>query len=131
MKTKKALLILVGLTLTFSIGILVYSQRAVIQPKMLLIYALIGIVAIISIGIAFKKMNEEKEGQPLDDEFTMHIKYKAGFYGYIGSLYMWLFLFLFRDFFPDTETLVGGGILLSGVIGFTSKMIVKNQLDEK
>ena len=77
MKAKKALLILVGLTLTFSAGILAYSQMAEIQPKLMLIYGLIVIVAIISIFIAIKKMKEEKEGQPVDDEFTIQIKYKA------------------------------------------------------
>ncbi|MDP6908397.1 MAG: hypothetical protein QF371_02775 [Flavobacteriales bacterium] len=61
MKTKRALIILIGLTLTFSVGILAYSQMGEIQPKMLLIYGLIGLVAIISILIAVKKMQEEKE----------------------------------------------------------------------
>jgi hypothetical protein len=102
-----------------------------IQPKMLLIYGLIGLVALISIGIAIKKMKEEKEGQPLEDEFTTQVKYKSGFYAYIASLYMWLFIFLFRDLFPDIESLVGGGILLSGVIGFVCKGIVRRQLNEK
>lgn len=131
MKAKRTLLILVGLILTFSAGILAYSQMAEIQIKMMVIYGLIGIVAIISIFIAIKKMKEEKQGQPIEDEFTTQIKYKAGFYAYISSMYMWLFIFLFRGFFPDTETLVGGGILLSGVIGFVSKMIVKHKIDEK
>ena len=131
MKAKRTLLILVGLILTFSAGILAYSQMAEIQIKMMVIYGLIGIVAIISIFIAIKKMKEEKQGQPIEDEFTTQIKHKAGFYAYISSMYMWLFIFLFRGFFPDTETLVGGGILLSGVIGFVSKMIVKHKIDEK
>jgi len=131
MKTKRALLILVGLTLTFTAGILAYSQMSELPPKMMLIYALIGIVAIISIFIAIKKMKEEKEGQPADDEFTIQIKYKAGYYAYISSMYMWLFIFLFRGLFPDIETLVGGGILLSGVIGFVCKMIVKKKIDDK
>ncbi len=117
-KSKMILLLLVGLTLTFSTGILFYAQMEEIQPKMLIIYGLIVIVAVISIVIAVRKMKEEKQGQPLDDEFTTQLKHKAGFYAYIASLYMWLFLFLFRGLFTNTETLVGGGILLSGVIGF-------------
>ncbi len=131
MKTKRALIILIGLTLTFSVGILAYSQMGEIQPKMLLIYGLIGLVAIISILIAVKKMQEEKEGQPVEDEFTTRIKHKAGFYAYIASMYMWLFIFLFRAMFPDPETIVGGGILLSGVIGFACKFIVKRNLHEE
>jgi len=126
-KSTTTLLLLIGLTLFFALGILLYSQMSEIQPKMLIVYGLIGIVALISIGIAIKKMKEEKEGQPVEDEFTTKIKHKSGFYAYIASMYMWLFIFLFRGLFPDIETIVGGGILLSGVIGFTCKAIVKQQ----
>ena len=129
-KSRTALLLLIGLTLFFTLGVLLYSQMEEIQPKMLIIYVLIGIVALISIVVAIKKMNEEKEGQPLEDEFTTQIKHKAGFYAYIASMYMWLFIFLFRSIFPDVETLVGGGILLSGVIGFVCKVITKRQVNE-
>ncbi len=131
MKTKRALIILVGLTLTFTVGILAYSQMEEIQPKMLLIYGLIGIVAIVSILTAVKKMYEEKEGQPIEDELSTQIKHKAGHDAYIASFYMWLFIFLFRDLFPDTETMVGGGILLSGLIGFIAKIMVKQKFNEK
>jgi|TARA_B110000503_G_scaffold4809_1_gene6390 Na+/melibiose symporter-like transporter len=131
MKTKRALIILVGLTLTFTVGILAYSQMEEIQPKMLLIYGLIGVVAVISIFRAIKKMKEEKEGQPSEDELTTQIKHKAGHDAYIASLYMWLFIFLFRDIFPDSETMVGGGILLTGLIGFISKTIASQKFNEK
>ena len=130
MKTKTDLIIVVGLALMFSAGVLAYSQMEVIRTKMLLIYGLIGIVAIMSILRALKKMREEKQGQPIEDEFTTQIKHKAGFYAYIASMYMWLFLFLFRGIFPDVETLVGGGILLSGVIGFACKAITKRRVNE-
>ena len=131
MKAYRALIILAGLTLTFTVGVLAYSQMEVIQPKMLVIYALIGVVAIISILRIVKKMNEEKEGQPLEDELTTRIKHKAGHDAYIATIYMWLFIFLFRDIFPDTETMVGGGILLSGLIGFIAKTIVKRNFNEE
>lgn len=131
MKAKRALMILVGLTLTFAAGILTYSKMDDIQPKMLIIYGLIGLVAMVSIGIAIKKMKEEKEGQPYEDEFTTKIKHKAGHDAYIASLYMWLFIFLFKDLFPDVETMVGGGILLSGVIGFVCKQLARSKFNEE
>ena len=131
MKAKRTLVILVGLTLTFAVGILAYSQMGEISTKMLLIYALIGIVAIVSIIRAIKKMGEEKEGQPLEDELTTRIKHKAGHDAYIASLYMWLFIFLFQDMFPDTETLIGGGILISGIFGFVAKEIERRKFNEE
>ena len=124
-KSKTIVLLLVGLTLFFTIGILGYSQMAEIQPKMIIIYSFIGIIALISIVLALKKMREQKEGQPIEDEFTTQIKHKAGFHAYIISMYMWLFLFLLRGFFSDVETLVGSGILLSGLIGFICKAYIK------
>ena len=129
-KSTTALLLLIGLTLFFTLGVILYSQMEEIQPKMLIIYLLIGVIALISIVIAIKKMKEEKEGQPLEDEFTTKIKFKAGYYAYLASMYMWLFIFLFRSIFPDVETLIGGGILLSGAIGFVCKIIAKQQINE-
>lgn len=131
MKTKRLLIILVGLTITFTVGIFAYSKMEEIQPKILLIYGLIGVVAIISILRAIKKMKEEKEGQPFEDELTTQIKHKAGHDAYIASFYMWLFIFLFRDLFSDTETMIGGGILLTGLIGFISKAIISRKFNEK
>ncbi len=131
-KSKKLLLLLVGLTFTFTLGVLSYSQMAEIQSKMLIIYLLIGLVAVLSIAFAMRKVKEEKEGQPLEDELTTNIKHKAGYYAYLSTIYMWLIIFLFKDLLSDnTETLIGGGILLSGVIGFVCKEIVTRKLNEK
>ena len=131
MKTRRALIILIGLSLTFAAGILMYSQMGEIKPLMMIIYGLIGIVALISIYRTVKQMNEEKEGQPIEDELSIKIKHKAGHDAYIASLYMWLFIFLFRDIFPDTETMVGGGILISAIIGFVCKSLVKREFSEE
>ena len=62
---------------------------------------------------------------------TTQIKYKSGYYAYLYSMYMWLFIFLLKDKFPDVETMLGGGILLSALIGFIVKIIVKRNLNEK
>ncbi len=131
MKTKRALLVITGLALFFSVGVLIYLQMTEIPTKIMLVYLLIGVLAIISVLYAFKKMKEEKEGQPKEDEFTNHIKYKSGYYAYVASMYMWLFLFLFRSYFPDIETIVGGGVLLSGLIGFISKIMAKREIYEE
>lgn len=128
MKSRNLFIITLGLTLTFAVGVLAYAQMEVIQPKMIAIYALTAGIGIFAIWSAIKKMKDEKEGQPLEDELTTQIKHKAGHDAYIASLYMWLFFFLFKDFFPDVETLLGGGILLTGLIGFIAKMLAKRNL---
>lgn len=131
MKTQRTLVLLVGLSLSMAIGLIVYSQMGELSPKMIIIYALTGLVAIASIYIAIRKMKDEKEGQPAEDELSTQIKHKSGYLAYIASLYMWLFVFLFRDLFPDSESMVGGGILISALIGYICKSLVKKQYYEK
>lgn len=97
----------------------------------LLIFVLIVIFGVIAIYLAFKKFREKKAGLTIEDELSMQLKYKAGYYAFISSMYMWLFIFLLKDKFPDTESMLGGGILLSALIAFISKIIVKRELNEK
>jgi len=44
---------------------------------------------------------------------------------------MWLFIFLFKDKFPDTETMLGGGILASAAMIFVIEYFVKQKLHEE
>jgi len=96
----------------------------------LVIFVLIIIGGSIAFISALKRDKEEKEGQPAEDELSSKIKYKAGYYAYMASMYMWLFIFLMKDKFPDSETMLGGGILLSALISYIAKYIVKKNFDE-
>jgi len=95
----------------------------------LIIFILIIVIGGIALFSAFKKDKEEKEGLATEDELSTQLKYKAGYYAYLASMYMWLFIFLLKDKFPDTETMLGGGILLSALLAFISKMVVKQTLN--
>ena len=79
---------------------------------------------------AIKRDREEREGLPADDELSMLIKYKSGYYAYMASMYMWFFIFLLKDNFPNTEAMLGGGILLSALISYLAKYVVKRNLNE-
>jgi len=96
----------------------------------LYIFILIIAVGVIALIRALKKDKEEKEGLTIEDELSTLFKYKAGYYAYLSSMYMWLFIFLFKDKFPDVETMLGGGILLSALIGFITKAYVKSKFNE-
>jgi len=95
----------------------------------LFIFILIIIIGVVAFIIAYKKAKEEKDGLPADDELSTLIKYKAGYYAYMASMYMLLFIFLLRDKFPDIETMLGGGILLSALIAFISKYIASQNFN--
>jgi len=130
-KNRKLLLIIVFLTMGVVLGyIIINNGTKMFQGLNLLIFALIIIGGVIAFITAFKRDKEEKEGLTTDDELSTLIKYKSGYYAYMASMYMWLFIFLLKDKFPDTETMLGGGILVSALLAFISKFIVKQKLND-
>ena len=130
-KNRKTLLITAFLTMIIVLGFIVANSKIqVFQGLNLLIFILIILGGLIFFISAYKRDKLEKEGIPTDDELSLRIKYKSGYYAYLASLYMWLFIFLFKDKFPDVETMVGGGILLSSLIGAISKFVVKQKFNE-
>jgi hypothetical protein len=128
---RKALLvssILITLTiLGFIVVVRGPEQFGRLELFILILIISLGIVAIIN---ALKRDREIKAGIPVDDELSTRIKYKAGYYAYLTSMYMWMFIFLLKDNFPDVETMLGGGILLSGALSVIIKYAVKYKFDE-
>lgn len=96
----------------------------------ILIFALIVILGGIALYIAYKKDKSVAEGFPAEDEMSLLLKYKAGYFAFLWSMYMWLFIFIFKDKFPDVETMLGGGILLSALIFYIAKVMVKRGVNE-
>lgn len=130
-KSRKTLLIITLLTMLVVLAFIVITNRTnVLKGLNLLIFALIIIGGVIAFVSAYKKDKEEKAGLTAEDELSTLIKYKSGYYAYMVSLYMWLFIFLFKDKFPDIETMLGGGILLSALIGYISKIVAKQKLND-
>ncbi|KAA3635992.1 MAG: hypothetical protein DWQ02_08980 [Bacteroidetes bacterium] len=95
----------------------------------LVIFLLIIIFGVIALIGSIRKENEAKKGFPAEDELSTQIKYKSGYYAYMASMYLWLFIFLLKDSFPNTESMIGGGILLSALIFYISRIIVKRGLN--
>ena len=113
-----------------SLLILVIVKENIIQKGIdLLILSFVVTTAIIALFFYIQKNSEQQSDQPEDDEMTLMIKYKAGYKAYMASMYLWLFIFLFRNKFPDIESMIGGGILLSAAIFFITKYLVKKELD--
>ena len=111
--------------------VVIEKGTSLFQGLDLVIFILIIISGIIALYNAFKKDKELAEGQPEEDELSNLIKYKSGYYAYMASLYMWLFFFLMKDMFPNIESLIGGGILLTVLFSFLAKLYVKKQLHEE
>ncbi len=108
--------ILLALLLAGSVAAIFLLGEEFQTPLNIIIIALIIILGGYFIYQEIKIDREKKEGLPPEDELSNLIKYRAGYKAYLASMYMWLFIFIFKDKFPDTETMLGGGILLSAII---------------
>ena len=129
-KIKALLISSILITLTILVFIVVVRGPELFGGLELFILILIIILGIVVLVNALRKERDIKAGLPVDDELSTRIKYKAGYYAYLTSMYMWLFIFLLKDNFPDVETMLGGGILLSAAISVIIKYVVKYKFDE-
>jgi hypothetical protein len=129
-KRKVLMISSILITLTLLGFIMVVRGPELLGGPELFILILIVVLGVVVFLNALKRDRDIKAGLPVDDELSTHIKYKAGYYAYLASMYMWLFIFLLKDNFPDAETMLGGGILLSGAISVIIKYMVKYKFDE-
>lgn len=96
----------------------------------LIIVLLITIAGIMALIRVIKKDKNLNEGLPEDDELSTKIKYKSGYYAYMATMYIWVIIFILKDLFPDKQSMLGGGILLSALISFVAKYFVKKNFYE-
>ena len=132
MKNNRKTLLFTSIIIMVAIWGFIAIEKGTDLFKGLDLYIFILIVALGTIAFinALKRDKEEKEGLPAEDEFSNLIKYKAGYLAYMTSMYMWLFIFIFKDKFPNVESMLGGGILLSALIFFITKIKVKKKFNE-
>lgn len=79
----------------------------------------IGIISLLvgfAVFVGFKRVSNEKRGEPVEDELSKKILQKSAALSYFISLYIWVFLLFLKDRVSmDTEELLGTGILTMGV----------------
>jgi len=129
MKTRKTLLI-TSIIIMGSLWLFIALERGTYLLKGidLFIFILIVLLGVVAFVRALKKDKEEQLGLATEDELSNLIKYKTGYYTYLYSMYMWLFIFIFKDKFPNTESIIGGGVLLSAIIYYITNYRIKQQL---
>jgi len=133
MKRNRIILLIASIAILAAIwGYIIYNKGRDLflgyELYILILISLIGVIAFIKV---IKRDNEEKAGLPAEDEMSNLIKYKAGHYAYMASMYMWMIIFVFKDQFPNNETMIGGGILLSVLISYIAKARVKKEFNEQ
>lgn len=78
-----------------------------------------------------RKDRDEQAGMATEDELSEMINYKAGYYAFEYSAYLWVVIFFYMDKFPDTHTMLIFGMIISGVIRLISHFIVTYKLRGK
>lgn len=123
MKPIKSSLVFVSVLTMLSIWgfIAVYRAGYIPSGLDLGIFAIIVISGIYAFATHMRRYQAERIGLPPDDELSDLIKYKAGYYAFMTSMYIWLFIFLFKRYFPNVETMLGSGILLSAGVAIGLK----------
>lgn len=129
-KYYKILSVTITLFLIVILGFFVFGKENGFNSLELVILFLVIALGGVFVFLEIKKSKEIKEGIPVEDELSNRIKYKSGHYSFLISMYMWLFIFLFRDKFPNTEVMLGGGIMLSALISFIVKFVIKKNFNE-
>lgn len=129
MKTQRKSLLITSVMImaTFWGFVVVEKGTNLFKGLDLVVFILIVLGGIISFVGALKKDKEERQGLPAEDELSNQIKFKSGYYAYTTSMYIWLFIFIVKDKFPDIETMLGSGIILSALIFVLAKIYVKKE----
>jgi polyferredoxin len=131
-RTKKTLIILLFTAVFAAISLLFFENFTGLFGSMghnLLIY--IAYATIIINGLFFKIRNKKKYGIPSDDEYSRLVKYKSGYYAFYASLYLWIFILILSNYFPNTQAMLGGGLILTTVFAIISYLIAKKEPNEE
>lgn len=132
MKKAKSYLLTVSALITLCIWGFIAVYKGGYAPRGLhvAIFMLIMIIGIYKLMINTKKHKAIEEGFPAEDEMSNRIEYQAGYYAFNTSMYIWLFIFFFKDLFPDIESMLVGGILSSVAVFIGIKHYLERNFHE-
>jgi len=132
MSRTKIKLISVSVLMMFTIwGFAAVSYAGYIPKGLILfLFAMIMITGIYAFVKHLRQYEEEKEGFAVEDELSRQIQFRAGYYAFNASLYIWFAIFIFHRSIPDTETMLGGGLLLSIIVFMGIRAYLKRSYDE-
>jgi hypothetical protein len=116
--SNKSKLVLVSVLFMVCVWGFAFAQRSGVIPSGLeiFIFLLIMISGVYAFMVHMKKHKDIEAGFPAEDELSEWVKYRAGYYSFIASIYIWLSLFLLKELFTDYDTLFGLGVLLPAVV---------------
>ena len=94
-KTKTMLILMLAGTVTFTIGLWLYSTKSELSIIEYTIAGLVLVVVVFSLFIGFKRLKDVKKGIPPEDELSVKIKQKAAANAFAFSFYLWTMIVIF------------------------------------
>ncbi|MBC8375032.1 MAG: hypothetical protein H8E26_03235 [FCB group bacterium] len=84
--------------------------------KMITIIILSLVMLAIPVYRSIQNAKDKKKNIPLEDEMSRVLEIYAGAYAFRYSMMSWFLIFIFRGKFPDSEEMLGIGIMASAAI---------------
>jgi hypothetical protein len=131
-RTKKTIIILLFATVIAATGLLFFEKQTGFFGTMghsLLVY--IAYATFIFNVIFFKIRKKKKIVIPADDEYSRLVKYKSGYYAFHASLFLWTFILMLSNRFPNSQSMLGGGLILMTIFSVITYFIAKREAYEE
>ena len=128
MQNNRNTLIMVPILAASLIGGVVFyliKFEPLLDVKITAIILLMVFALVIPLYRSFKQARDVKRNIPVEDEMTRLLEIHAGAYAFRYSIWLWFMIFIFRDKFPDTEEMLGIGILGSAALYGLSWLYLK------
>ena len=131
-RTKKTLIAFIFTATLLTVGLTLLEKNIVIFGDMnheSLYYILLGLIIIVS--FVYKIRKKDKLLKRADDELSIYKKYKASYYAYSTTLFIWLIVFILQKYFISAQAMLGVGMLLSVIFGITAKIVANIETYEE
>ena len=131
-KTKKTSIVFIIAAAILTFALTIVEEKISIFGDLdheTLYFILLGllIVTFLSYKIRMKKRLLKRA----DDELSIFVKYKASYYAYKTTLFIWLIVFILQKHFISAQAMLGVGMLLSVIFGIAAKIVANLESDEK
>jgi len=124
MKKSLIVFIVAGLVLMLT-GLWFFTSVKEFNTMDLLHLGVIILIVGFAVFVGFKRLNNVKRGEPVEDELSKKVLQKTAAISYYVSLYIWVFLIFIKDRVKfETEGLLGIGILAMAVSFGISWLII-------
>jgi len=126
-KIKTMLILMLAGTVTFTVGLWLYSTKSELSVIEYTTAGLVLVVVIFSLVIGFKRLKDAKQGIPPEDELSVQIKQKAAANAFVFSFWLWTMIILFmgdkeiRPTIPIGIGIIGSGLIFIGLWIYYSK----------